>query len=64
MWSGAFMKISFFLGYPFHVISCSRFVALSEVACFMSSHIFFWLTDCVEPMAYGFLVLMTLLDLI
>ena len=34
------------------------------LACFILSHIFFWLTDCVEPMAYGFLVLMTLLDLI
>ena len=45
LWSGAFkfMKISPFLGYPFHVISCSRFVDLSEGFCDVIS--FFLLTN-------------------
>ena len=47
------------LGYPFHVIFCSRFVLYPKVIYVVSY--FLRPTDCVEPMAYGFLVLIDFL---
>jgi hypothetical protein len=52
------MNIFSLLGYPFHVISCSRFVLYPRLFVYVVS--FSLTADCVEPLAYGFLVLITL----